>query len=304
MASADLSIGSRLDWINHFVRLNNSIDKNVKESCGLNITQARILFYIGTHEPHPIGNVGTSLFLKPSTITAAVNHLVDDGYISRAYDDLDRRNVYINITDKGIGITPNFIPAVRKAFEVDCPSPYPEKIEELNKLLLPASSHVFFDTDEEDITSIATRIASDLHLDQSQDEIIQHITRVLIVESITYFISKMTEFERTMDLSPNEARILRVLGNNNKGMRLKDLSAFINIRPNVASLSIRTLTDRNLINRACNSKDRRAANVTLSRKGSRFVHDTKDELCEIFDTCFPGLSSHEFSEFFPTAETE
>ena len=300
MAAADLSIGSRLDWINHFIMLNNSVDKNVRESCGINITQGRILFYIGTHESRPIGNVGTSLFLKPSTITAAVNRLVDDGYLSRTYDDLDRRNVYIDITQKGIDITPNFIPAVTKAFEQDCPSAYPETVDALTKLLLPASSHIFFDTDEEDIAAIATRIAHDLNLDHSQDEIILHITRVLIIESITFFLSKMTEFERALDLSPNEARILRVLGNsNNKGMRLKDLSARINIRPNVASLSIRTLTDRNFSNRACSSKDRRAACVTLSRKGSRFVHDTKDELCKIFDSCFPGLSSHEYSEFFP-----
>ncbi|MGN0073437.1 MAG: MarR family winged helix-turn-helix transcriptional regulator [Coriobacteriales bacterium] len=297
MTTADLSIGSRLDWINHFIKLNNCIDKNVRDSCGLNITQSRILFYVGTHESHPIGNVGTSLFLKPSTITAAVNHMVDDGFISRSYDDLDRRNVYINITQKGIDITPNFIPAVTKGFEKDCTYP-PSNRDELLQLLLPASSHVFFDTDEEDISSIATRIARDLNLDHSQEEVILHITRVLIIESISFFLSKMTEYERSIDLSPNEARILHVLGNNNKGMRLKDLSAFIDIRPNVASLSIRTLTDRNLINRACNNKDRRAASVTLSRKGARFVRDTNAELCEIFDSCFPDLSEHEFSEFF------
>lgn len=299
MAAADLSIGNRLDWINRFILLHNCVDKNIRAACGINITQARILFYIGTHDVQPIGNVGTALFLKPSTITAAVNHLVDGGYVSRSFDDVDRRNVYIAITQKGIEITPNFIPAVRKAFNEDCPLAYAEKHLELRELLLPTSSHVFFDREEEDVDAIAARIAQDLSLDYSQEQIVQHIMSVLIVENISYFLTRMTEYERALNLSPNEARILRVLGNNNTGTRLKDLSAAINIRPNVASLSIRTLTDRNLITRVPNPKDRRAANVTLSRKGARFVHATKGELIDIFDSCYPALAERETLEFFP-----
>ena len=78
-----------------------------------------------------------------------------------------------------------------------------------------------------------------------------------------------------------------------------NLSAAIKIRPNVASLSIRTLEDRNLITRVPNPKDRRAANVTLSRKGARFVHATKGELIDIFDSCYPALAERETLEFFP-----
>lgn len=301
MTAADFSIGSRFDWINLFTKLHIDVDKNIQKSCGVNITQARILFYLATHELQPIGNVGLALFLKPSTITASANHLFDDGYISRSFNEADRRNIYIHITEKGIGITPSFIPAVRKAFEEDCPLAFEEKQDELRRLLLPASSHIFFDTDEEDVASIAARIAKDLHLDQSQDEIITHISRVLIIESISFFLSKMTEFERKHNLSPNEARILRMLSNDNSGMILKDLSAAINIRPNVASLSVRTLLIRGLINRVPNEKDRRAAQVTLSEKGVRFVQGIKDELFEIFDSSFPGLSGREVSEFFPPA---
>lgn len=299
MAAADLSIGNRLDWINRFILLHNCVDKNIRTACGLNITQSRILFYIGTHEVQPIGNVGTALFLKPSTITAAVNHLVDAGYVSRSFDDVDRRNVYISITQKGIDITPNFIPAVRKAFVEDCPLSYEEKHLDLRELLLPTSSHVFFDREEEGVDAIAARIAQDLSLDYSQEQIVQHIMCVLIIENISYFLTRMTEYERALNLSPNEARILRLLGNNNTGTRLKDLSAAINIRPNVASLSIRTLIDRNLITRVPNPKDRRAANVTLSRKGARFVHATKGELIDIFDSCYPTLAERETLEFFP-----
>ncbi|MGN0959544.1 MAG: MarR family transcriptional regulator, partial [Coriobacteriales bacterium] len=121
MAASELSVGTRLDWINHFINVANAVDHNVKKACGLNITQGRILFYISTHELMTIGNVGTMLFLKASTITASVNKLVDEGYISRSHDDADRRNVFIASTRKGIEVTPSFIPAVRKAYEEDVP---------------------------------------------------------------------------------------------------------------------------------------------------------------------------------------
>ncbi|MGN0078824.1 MAG: MarR family transcriptional regulator, partial [Coriobacteriales bacterium] len=267
--------------------------------CGVNITQARIMFYIGTHEVQPIGKVGSSLFLKPSTITASANLLYDEGLIIRSLDALDRRRICIQLTQKGVDVTPSFIPAVRKAFEEDRPHVFEDKHDELRQLLLPASSHVFFDTDEEDIASIATRIARDLKLDHSQDEIITHITRVLVIESISYFLSQMTEFEHSHELFPNESRILFTLGNGGTGARLKDLAAAINIRPNVASLAVRSLFERGLITRDPDKKDGRAVHATLSRKGARLVHKAKYELCEIYDASFPGLAERAVSEFFP-----
>ena len=190
MAASELSVGTRLDWINHFINVANAVDHNVKKACGLNITQGRILFYISTHELMTIGNVGTMLFLKASTITASVNKLVDEGYISRSHDDADRRNVFIASTRKGIEVTPSFIPAVRKAYEEDVPRPRPERLPELRTLLLPASSRIFFDTEAESFEHIAARVAKTLKLDETQDEIVTHISRVLAIESISYFMSK------------------------------------------------------------------------------------------------------------------
>ena len=298
MAASELSVGTRLDWINHFINVANAVDHNVKKACGLNITQGRILFYISTHELMTIGNVGTMLFLKASTITASVNKLVDEGYISRSHDDADRRNVFIASTRKGIEVTPSFIPAVRKAYEEDVPRPRPERLPELRTLLLPASSRIFFDTEVESFEHIAARVAKTLNLDETQDEIVTHISRVLAIESISYFMSKMAEFDSMLGLTPNEARILRALGNDNSGMKLKDISTFLNIRSNVASMSIRTLEDNGYIDRGRDREDRRAARVTLTAHGTKLMADTRDEYCEIFDTCFPGISQHEFSEFF------
>ena len=83
-------------------------------------------------------------------------------------------------------------------------------------------------------------------------------------------------------------------------MKISSVFLLTGIRSaNMASLSIRTLTDRNLITRVPNPKDRRAANVTLSRKGARFVHATKGELIDIFDSCYPALAERETLEFFP-----
>lgn len=297
MAAADMSIGSRLDWINRFINLHNNVDTNIRAG-GLNITQARILFYIATHEPRPIGTVGSALFLKPSTITASTNRLVDEGYVSRSYDELDRRTVYLNITEKGLATAVTYFPAIRKAFEEDCPCAVKGRHDELRRLLLPPSSHVFFGAEEQDLGEIAARIASDLHLDQTKEEVIVHVTRLLVVESISYFLARMAKFDASLQLTPNEARILRMLGNGNTGLKLKDMSALINVRPNVASLSIRTLTDNGLVERTHNKKDRRAASLKLTRKGARLMRDSRDELCEIFDSSYPQLAQYEVSDFF------
>lgn len=297
MATADMSIGSRLDWINYFVKLNNAAEANLKKACKLNITQARILLYLATHDSKPIGDVGSSLFLKASTTTASANCLFDEGYITRSNDDLDRRHVFIAITDAGREVVKEYLPALLKAFEEDYKPSLEDNHAELYQLLRPASSGNFFGADVS-LQDAAILLGTSLNLNKTPKELEDDVSRVLVIESINFFLGKMAKFDSSLGLSHNEARILRTLGNDNKGMRLKDLSASVNIRPNVASLAIRSLTNRSLINRPCNPKDRRAANVTLSRKGARLLQDTKKDYCGLFDDCYPGLAEHKVNEYF------
>lgn len=299
MATPNLPFGNRLEWTNHFISVSNAVDRNVRDACGLNITQGRILFYVATHELMTIGNVGSALFLKASTVTAAVNNLVKRGFIKRIHDDeVDRRNVYIAITEEGIAVTPTFIPMILKAFKDDVPPVRTERTDELRTLLLPASSRIFFDTEAESFDQIASRVGETLRLDSSQEEIAAHISRVLVIEAICFFLSKLSEFDSKCGLAPNEARILRELGNDNSGLKLKNLSALLNIRSNVASMSIRTLEDAELIVRGRDREDRRAAKVTLAPKGKKIINENKGEFCELFDSCWPGIAPHRLSEFF------
>lgn len=299
MATSNLPFGYRLEWTNHFINVSNAVDRNVREACDLNITQGRILFYVATHELMTIGNVGSALFLKASTVTAAVNNLVKRGYLKRIHDDeVDRRNVYIAATEEGVAITPRFIPMMRRAFIEEVPDVRPECVDELRTLLFPASSRIFFDTEAESFEAIAKRVAHMLNLDLSQEEVVAHISRVLVVEAICYFLSKLSEFDSKVGLAPNEARILRELGNDNSGLKLKEISALLNIRSNVASMSIRTLEDAELIVRGRDREDRRAAKVTLDTKGKKIIKDNSQEFCELFDHCWPGIAPHRLSEFF------
>lgn len=299
MATAKLPFGNRLGWTNHFISVSNAVDRNVREACGLNITQGRILFYVATHETMTVGTVGSALFLKASTVTAAINNLVNCGYLTRIHDEkLDRRNVYVAVTEEGIAVTPSFIPVILKAFDQDVPTPRPERVDELRTLLLPASSRIFFDTEAESFEEIASRVGETLRLDSSQKEIATHISRVLSIEAICYFLSKLSEYDSQNGLSPNEARILRELGNDNSGLRLKDLSARLNIRSNVASMSIRTLEDDAFIVRGRDREDRRAAKVTLDTKGKKLINAEAENFCELFDNCWPGISQHKVEDFF------
>ncbi|MGN0073022.1 MAG: MarR family transcriptional regulator [Coriobacteriales bacterium] len=298
MATNTLSNGSRLDWINYFIKANNAVDSNFKDATKLNITHARTLLYMATHEPMPIGEIGRALSLKASTITASADRLFDEGLMTRSYDNDDRRHVFIAITDAGRQVAAKYLEAVRKAFEEDCTAAAVEGRAELRSLLLPGSSQTFFG-EGVSLQEAGAILGSSLGLDGSPAELEVDATRILVIESVNAYLAQLVIFERGLDLTLNEARILRTLGNDNRGTRLKDLSASINIRPNVASLAIRTLTDRNLINRPCNPKDRRAANVTLGRKGSRLLHESRKDFCDLFDSYYPGLAEHKTEEYFP-----
>lgn len=47
-------------------------------------------------------DIGKNLFIKKPTISKILNNLEDKGYINRISNKVDRRIVYVNLTEKGI----------------------------------------------------------------------------------------------------------------------------------------------------------------------------------------------------------
>lgn len=78
-------------------------EETLKEKTGLSLNDALCLCSIGKdiHEP---GALSKQLELSPSRLTRILDTLDKRGYISRRISDTDRRNIWVDLTDKGTNI--------------------------------------------------------------------------------------------------------------------------------------------------------------------------------------------------------
>lgn len=290
------SIGTRLDWINYMVSLSRGIDRISRTDYKLNVTQSRILIYVATHGVLPIGNIATALFLKASTITAAMDILENKGFVERLSATDDKRHVCVQITDEGREVAPHYIfilqdifAGVAKNFREDA---YEKLLGYVNDFNVENQSFASYDIETE-VKALSENLTTGL----SEDELRLHARRAFIIEVISYFLAKASIYDRQSNLSINEGRILRTLGNSKKGLRLSAISDSIAIRPNVATVSVSALLDKGLVKRATDQYDRRAACVSLSRDGKKLLSVNNPGYCKMFDACFPGLSELDYNDY-------
>lgn len=290
------SIGTRLDWINYMVSLSRNIDKISRRDYKLNITQSRILMYVATHEVQPIGNIATALFLKASTITASMDILEKKGFVERSMTSDDKRHVCVGITDAGREVAPHYIFILQDIFanvaKNFSPSSYPQLLKIVDQFIATNVCYADLNIDEE-----LESITSNLETGLSDEELILHIRRAFIIEVISYFLARASIYDRQSNLSINEGRIMRTLGNSKKGLRLSTISDFISIRPNVATVSVSALLEKDLVKRDVDPYDRRAACVTLTREGKKLLSVNNPGYCNMFDNCFPGLADVDYHDF-------
>ena len=290
------SIGTRLDWINYMVSLSRNIDRISRTEYKLNVTQSRILIYVATHGVLPIGNVATALFLKASTITAAMDILEKKGFVERLAATQDKRHVCVQITDAGREVAPHYIFILQEIFGETAKHFKKDSYEELLAYVdkFNIDNQTFADHDiDGDVKALEDNLNSGL----SKDELERHARRAFIIEVISCFLAKASIYDRQSNLSINEGRILRTLGNSKKGLRLSAISDSISIRPNVATVSVSALLDKDLVKRATDQYDRRAACVSLTRDGKKLLSVNNPGYCKMFDSIFPGLSEIDYNEY-------
>lgn len=290
------SIGTRLDWINYMVSLSRGIDRISRTEYKLNVTQSRILIYVATHGVLPIGNVATALFLKASTITAAMDILENKGFVERLAATNDKRHVCVQITDAGREVAPHYIFILQEIFADTAKHFRKDSYETLLGYVkqFNINNLNFEDYDiEGDVEALSTNLETGL----SKEELRLYARRAFIIEVISSFLAKASIYDRQSNLSINEGRILRTLGNSKKGLRLSAISDSISIRPNVATVSVSALLDKDLVKRATDQYDRRAACVSLTRDGKKLLSVNNPGYCKMFDSIFPGLSEIDYNDF-------
>jgi DNA-binding MarR family transcriptional regulator len=67
--------------------------------------QTSILDHLDAEHPTMLADLANHLGVTPATMSIAVGRLVDQGYVARVLDPVDRRKVQLRLTDAGVRIT-------------------------------------------------------------------------------------------------------------------------------------------------------------------------------------------------------
>ena len=70
---------------------------------GFSIKDISVIILLG-EQPKMMSDLATELNLTPGTMTTKVDNLIKKKYVERAFDDEDRRKVYIQLTENGTKI--------------------------------------------------------------------------------------------------------------------------------------------------------------------------------------------------------
>ncbi len=88
----------------------NAIGKEFKKGAcesdfpkGFSIKDISVITLLGD-QPMMMGELAVELNLTPGTMTTKVDNLIKKKYVERAFDEEDRRKVYIQLTEHGVNI--------------------------------------------------------------------------------------------------------------------------------------------------------------------------------------------------------
>ncbi|SDT03841.1 DNA-binding transcriptional regulator, MarR family [Paenibacillaceae bacterium GAS479] len=77
-----------------------SMQEIIKES-GLTRTQLFVLHLIKQHGPCKLAFIAEKMEAKPSAVTVMMDRLENGGYVKRKHDTVDRRAIFVEITEEG-----------------------------------------------------------------------------------------------------------------------------------------------------------------------------------------------------------
>lgn len=291
------SIGSRLDWVNYMVALSRKIDKISRTDYKLNITQSRILIHMALHGTEPIGNIASTLYLKASTITAAMDILENKGFVKRSSDDEDKRHVCVEITDAGREVAPHYVFIIQEVFDELDNQFNPNTLDDFFKNHVKYFNKGNISFEHYDVKEQVKLISSNIETGLGEEALSKYVLRAFVVEVISGFLANASIHDRKAHLSINEGRIMRTLGCSKKGLRLSVISDSISIRPNVATVSVTALVEKGFVKRETDPYDRRAACVSLTREGKKLLSTNNVSYCKMFDSYFPTLAKAELADF-------
>lgn len=146
--------------------------------------------------------------------------------------------------------------------------------------------------EEAEVLSVAERVRINLfHL--------LSLTRHLVQEEV------VPEEPLFNHLKLSHFRLLEYLWHNRKssrGVRLKDVSSYLNITPGGVSQMVESLVKSGVVERIQSEEDRRSIQLSLSRKGERLFCHLEEFFAEKFREVLQDLPEEKQNSFLETLE--
>ena len=79
--------------------------RDPKSGAQVSARQVSILDHLDADHPTMLADLADHLGVTPATMSLAVGRLVDQGYVTRVLDPVDRRKVQLRLTDAGVRVT-------------------------------------------------------------------------------------------------------------------------------------------------------------------------------------------------------
>lgn len=105
---------SILNRIRQLVRVLRAFEKEAQSKCGVGAAQIFILHVLQQESELSMNDLADRTATDQSSVSLAVGRLVDEGYVRRSIDDVDRRQVRLSLTPRGRGLIRRSPPAAQE----------------------------------------------------------------------------------------------------------------------------------------------------------------------------------------------
>ncbi|MCM3748419.1 MarR family transcriptional regulator [Paenibacillus pasadenensis] len=82
--------------------------QDVLKECGMTRTQLFVLHFVKLHGPCKLALIAEKMDVKPSAVTVMMDRLEKSGYVRRRHDTVDRRAIFVEITEVGEHVMKEF----------------------------------------------------------------------------------------------------------------------------------------------------------------------------------------------------
>ena len=279
-------VGNLVQWyvaMAQFLRLTN---RACHEMSDLGLTQNRILFYLAFFPEATMGSISEELVLRRSTVTAAVDVLVDKGLVNRYRAADDARVFRVELTDAGRKSFPLYLDRLKSFNSWVQKYTYPERGEELLGIVLSdaeglGASH--FNLTSLDSEAFVQRLGFDL--EKHEADLV--FSGLLAVEKVALVYCRMQKINKEMGFAANNGLLMAYLLSEGRKAPLRQIRLELRLESGEATVCLHRLEKKGLVKKRIDAKDRRVAHIRLTAKGLVAANELLDQIIPLFSASFP-----------------